>query len=55
MFPPAVPPEERKPIRVLGLFDGIATGRLFRGEWRRGERCVIRCFMFIFPFQVCLS
>ena len=27
-FFPAIPPEERRPIRVLGLFDGIATGLL---------------------------
>lgn len=26
MYPP-VPAEKRKPIRVLSLFDGIATGR----------------------------
>ncbi len=25
-FHPTIPPEERRPIRVLGLFDGIATG-----------------------------
>lgn len=25
-FYPPLPPEERHPIRVLGLFDGIATG-----------------------------
>ncbi len=26
LFYPLIPPEERRPIRVLGLFDGIATG-----------------------------
>ena len=31
VFPPAIPPQERKPIRVLGLFDGIATGELWGG------------------------
>ena len=31
IFPPAIPPQERKPIRVLGLFDGIATGELWEG------------------------
>ena len=30
-FPP-IPPEERRPIRVLGLFDGIATGLLVLKE-----------------------
>ena len=28
---PPVPPEERQPIRVLGLFDGIATGEVQSG------------------------
>ena len=38
-FPPAIPPQERKPIRVLGLFDGIATGALWGGmeEGEEGE------------------
>ena len=38
MFPPAIPPEERKPIRVLGLFDGIATGVLRGGMEEAGGR-----------------
>ena len=36
VFPPAIPPQERKPIRVLGLFDGIATGELEGGLMERG-------------------
>ena len=28
---PALPPEERRPIRVLSLFDGIASGRYENG------------------------
>ena len=31
-FYPPIPPEERRPIRVLGLFDGIATGLLVLKE-----------------------
>ena len=31
LFPP-IPPEDRKPIRVLGLFDGIGTGLLVLKE-----------------------
>ena len=36
VFPPAIPPQERKPIRVLGLFDGIATGELWGGLMEGG-------------------
>ena len=28
---PALPPEERRPIRVLSLFDGIASGKYENG------------------------
>ena len=31
-FYPAIPPDERRKIRVLGLFDGIATGLLVLKE-----------------------
>ena len=71
VFPPAIPPQERKPIRVLGLFDGIATGELWGGlmEGREGGggrkgggKCVWvggredRSFVYIpFPFQACSS
>ena len=41
-FPPAIPPQERKPIRVLGLFDGIATGALWGGMEEGGEEKVER-------------
>ncbi len=32
MVYPPVPPKERRPLRVLGLFDGIGTGKVVLDE-----------------------
>ena len=39
-FPPILP-EERRPIRVLGLFDGIATGLLVLKELGVEVECYV--------------
>ena len=40
-IPPPVPPELRKPLRVLGLFDGIGTGYVVLKELGLEVECYV--------------